>query len=168
MRITHCLILSFFITISFFCLFFFSRLFLFESEEGKGRDDTMAAWQEEMKKESDIFFSPSRGNVVFGSAFHGWAFRWVMTDQGPRVKEKTKEKERENSTPSLFLLLFFLLLFFLVSFRFLLRLSMSPTHFPLDHLFSLPQPRPIRIDVLGEVGGGGEGSTSSVVGRLCV
>lgn len=37
-----------------------------------------ADWGIETMDDSDLYFSPERGNVVMASAYDGWGFRWVM------------------------------------------------------------------------------------------
>lgn len=36
-----------------------------------------ADWGIETVDDSDLYFSPERGNVVMASAYDGWGFRWV-------------------------------------------------------------------------------------------
>ncbi|KAJ2008724.1 Cytoplasmic GTPase/eEF2-like protein (ribosomal biogenesis) [Coemansia thaxteri] len=43
--------------------------------ETHGDDAPMAEWYLEEKDDSQIYFSPEQGNVLFGSAVDGWAFR---------------------------------------------------------------------------------------------
>lgn len=37
-----------------------------------------ADWGIETVDDSDLYFSPERGNVVMASAYDGWGFRWVI------------------------------------------------------------------------------------------
>ncbi|KAJ2805681.1 Cytoplasmic GTPase/eEF2-like protein (ribosomal biogenesis), partial [Coemansia guatemalensis] len=43
--------------------------------ETHGEDAPMSEWYLEEKDDSQIYFSPEQGNVLFGSAIDGWAFR---------------------------------------------------------------------------------------------
>ncbi|KAJ1860801.1 Cytoplasmic GTPase/eEF2-like protein (ribosomal biogenesis), partial [Coemansia sp. RSA 2703] len=43
--------------------------------EAHGDDAPMTEWYLEEKDDSQIYFSPEQGNVLFGSAIDGWAFR---------------------------------------------------------------------------------------------
>ncbi|KAJ1960593.1 Cytoplasmic GTPase/eEF2-like protein (ribosomal biogenesis) [Dipsacomyces acuminosporus] len=43
--------------------------------EAHGEDAPMSEWYLEEKDDSQIYFSPEQGNVLFGSAIDGWAFR---------------------------------------------------------------------------------------------
>ncbi|KAJ1829375.1 Cytoplasmic GTPase/eEF2-like protein (ribosomal biogenesis) [Coemansia sp. RSA 2599] len=43
--------------------------------ETHGEDAPMTEWYLEEKDDSHIYFSPEQGNVLFGSAIDGWAFR---------------------------------------------------------------------------------------------
>ncbi|KAJ2602595.1 Cytoplasmic GTPase/eEF2-like protein (ribosomal biogenesis) [Coemansia sp. RSA 1286] len=43
--------------------------------ETHGEDAPMTEWYLEEKDDSHIYFSPEQGNVMFGSAIDGWAFR---------------------------------------------------------------------------------------------
>ncbi|KAJ2733508.1 Cytoplasmic GTPase/eEF2-like protein (ribosomal biogenesis), partial [Coemansia sp. Cherry 401B] len=43
--------------------------------ETHGDDAPMSEWYLEEKDDSQIYFSPEQGNVLFGSAIDGWAFR---------------------------------------------------------------------------------------------
>ncbi|KAJ1797709.1 Cytoplasmic GTPase/eEF2-like protein (ribosomal biogenesis), partial [Coemansia sp. RSA 2399] len=44
-------------------------------KETHGEDAPMTDWYLEEKDDSHIYFSPEQGNVLFGSAIDGWAFR---------------------------------------------------------------------------------------------
>ncbi|KAF9111733.1 Cytoplasmic GTPase/eEF2-like protein (ribosomal biogenesis) [Mortierella sp. AM989] len=51
-----------------------------KEQEGKvssttGLEDTFSDWHIETQDDSDIYFHPSQGNVIFASAIDGWAFR---------------------------------------------------------------------------------------------
>lgn len=51
-----------------------------EAEKSKQEEDDDSAqqtfdWSMEERDDSDIYFDPARGNVVFASAIDGWAFR---------------------------------------------------------------------------------------------
>lgn len=52
----------------------FSRADLLRQSEGENQASDHYD-EDEILIDSDAFFSPIRGNVVFASAFHGWAFR---------------------------------------------------------------------------------------------
>lgn len=48
-----------------------------KEEEEEFNSDKVYDWSIEERDDSDIYFDPSRGNVIFGSAVDGWAFRYV-------------------------------------------------------------------------------------------
>jgi len=43
------------------------------------------------KEEEEVYFSPTRGNVIFASGYDGWAFRFVS------LKKKRKKWIKENN-----------------------------------------------------------------------
>lgn len=54
-----------------------------ENDSGDQVYDWSAGLEE--TDDSDLYFSPDRGNVVFASAIDGWGFRYVLHFLKPRV-----------------------------------------------------------------------------------
>lgn len=46
-----------------------------EQEEEEFDADKVYDWSMEERDDSDIYFDPAKGNVIFSSAVDGWAFR---------------------------------------------------------------------------------------------
>ncbi|KAF9960669.1 Cytoplasmic GTPase/eEF2-like protein (ribosomal biogenesis) [Modicella reniformis] len=46
-----------------------------EGKESNEQADVFSDWHVETQDDSDIYFNPSEGNVIFASAIDGWAFR---------------------------------------------------------------------------------------------